>query len=59
MPVLSFTHDRYDVLELGTILAAADVHARSRLPLRARGPTTSSARRAAGTVRVSTGPGYE
>jgi len=54
-PVLSFVHGRYDVLELGAVLAGAGVHARSGFHC-APWVHAHLGTEAAGTVRVSPGP---
>lgn len=54
-PVLSFTHDAYDPLELGSVLSAAGVQARAGFHC-APWLHQQLGTQATGTVRISTGP---
>lgn len=55
LPVLSVTHDDYDPTELGTVLASADVHARSGFHC-APWMHTALGTEQAGTLRLAPGP---
>lgn len=54
-PVLSFVHDDYDPMEVGTILAANGIHARAGFHC-APWVHAQLGTKSAGTVRIATGP---